>query len=424
MSAIRPLLVVTCAAASWLAAAGRAAPPDHKLKPGGRGVVCLECHTDIEALLKKPVVHTPVREKNCVGCHNPHASEFDKLLSAKGSEVCTRCHADVVPAAAKSAHAPVRDQGCSECHVAHAGEHKNNLKEPPRALCGRCHATLVAAAEKARFQHKPVKSGGCAVCHDPHGSARAGHLLKDPVPALCAKCHATTNQTFVRKHLGYPVAKAECTSCHDPHGSDQKGILNQSVHPPMAKGMCGQCHQAASSDTPLATKRQGNELCRSCHLKVLDKIGAQNRQHSPVLAGKGCLNCHSPHASSGEHLVRGNMVVVCGNCHADTVARHERSPTAHPPVRDGKCTSCHSPHGGNDPLLFKQADTLELCGACHNWQKHATHPIGPDKRDPRNANLTLTCLSCHRAHGTEYAKLIPAPTVSALCTQCHTEYRR
>ena len=55
------------------------------------------------------------------------------------------------------------------------------------------------------------------------------------------------------------------------------------------------------------------------------------------------------------------------------------------------------PHSGESALLFVNQDGIELCGKCHDWQKHSTHPIGETRIDPRNKNLTLECSSCHRA---------------------------
>jgi predicted CXXCH cytochrome family protein len=118
------------------------------------------------------------------------------------------------------------------------------------------------------------------------------------------------------------------------------------------------------------------------------------------------------------------MVVACGGCHADTIQRQELSPTKHKPINEGECTSCHDPHSSNAPLNFIKADRIELCGTCHDWQKHATHPIGVEKKDPRNKNLTLECMSCHRAHGTGAKHLLPYPKVTDLCTKCHEQYRR
>jgi predicted CXXCH cytochrome family protein len=118
------------------------------------------------------------------------------------------------------------------------------------------------------------------------------------------------------------------------------------------------------------------------------------------------------------------MDALCGTCHADTIQRQERSPTPHAPVRDGACTSCHDPHSSDNLLMLKEASVVEGCGKCHDYQKHSTHPIGEKTKDPRNRNLTLDCLSCHRAHGTEYKHMVPYPTISDLCTKCHEELKR
>jgi predicted CXXCH cytochrome family protein len=88
------------------------------------------------------------------------------------------------------------------------------------------------------------------------------------------------------------------------------------------------------------------------------------------------------------------------------------------------CTVCHAPHASDDVLLFTMSSSIDLCQQCHDYSKHSTHPIGPKVIDKRNKNLTMLCLSCHRAHGTEYKHMLPAATVSDLCTQCHVEYRR
>jgi predicted CXXCH cytochrome family protein len=65
-----------------------------------------------------------------------------------------------------------------------------------------------------------------------------------------------------------------------------------------------------------------------------------------------------------------------------------------------------------------------MCAQCHEWQTHSTHPIGEKFADPRNKNVTLQCLSCHRSHGTEYKHFIYYDTTNDLCIQCHTQYRR
>jgi predicted CXXCH cytochrome family protein len=195
------------------------------------------------------------------------------------------------------------------------------------------------------------------------------------------------------------------------------------VHPPVAKGQCAMCHEPATSRTPLKTKQARAELCRQCHSRKMATMLEQPRVHQPVAAGE-CLACHGPHASKGAGLLKGNAVAVCGSCHADTIRRQVTSVTKHEPIGAGECHLCHDPHGGNAPLLFVNANPVELCGQCHDWQKHATHPLGDKTRDPRNPNLSVQCTSCHRAHGTEHKHMLPFAATTALCTSCHELFKR
>ncbi len=414
------LLVLALAALPSRGVAADAAK--FKLKPGATGAACLECHVDFAGVMKKPVVHTPVRTRQCTGCHAPHASDHKKLLAGGASASCSGCH-DVVPKAAKSAHKPVADGKCTACHDPHAAPAKFNLVKAGNDLCASCHKEAADAAAQAKFKHKPVQSG-CVTCHAAHGSAGAPDILKKEVPALCLGCHKAERSIFAKQHLGYDVSKSDCTSCHDPHGSSRRGLLYEKVHSPVAKGMCAQCHDAAGSPNALQVKQAGVALCKGCHNQKVNGIFDKNRLHAPVVAGAGCLSCHTPHASKKGGLLKGEMVSVCASCHADTVRRQEMSPTKHQPVADGDCTTCHDPHSGNRALLLTSANALELCGACHSWTSHSSHPLGEKAKDPRNRNLTLDCLSCHRAHGTEYKRLFPYPTQTDLCVKCHASHKR
>jgi predicted CXXCH cytochrome family protein len=152
-------------------------------------------------------------------------------------------------------------------------------------------------------------------------------------------------------------------------------------------------------------------------------MGAKGSKHRPVADGD-CLTCHNPHASRWKGLLAASPVVLCGRCHADTIRRQERSAVKHTPMQQGECTTCHDPHASDQPLLFTQASVLEGCGACHDFKGHQAHPIGGELVDPRNRNLGIDCLSCHRAHGTDFKRLFPYPTNQELCTKCHQALMR
>src|SRR5208337_1210594 len=83
-----------------------------KLKTGARGKICLNCHVEFQEKLKNAFVHTPVKNGDCTGCHNPHTSSHGKLLSADTSKICSTCHPAMVPDNARSAHKVVVDNNC------------------------------------------------------------------------------------------------------------------------------------------------------------------------------------------------------------------------------------------------------------------------------------------------------------------------
>lgn len=417
----RPAILLLAAALAW-PGWGRAQASKFKLKAGASGAVCLDCHGDFQDRLKKPFVHTPVKAKQCTDCHNPHASAFKKLLSGDANASCAACH-DVVPASPRSTHRPVAEGACLKCHDPHASDARFNLLKPGNEMCAVCHKDVVAAASAAKARHKPVEQG-CTTCHAVHGSAKGPSLLKQPAPALCVSCHKTDRPIFAKRHLGYSVAKADCTGCHAPHGSRNRGMLQDTVHAPVAKGMCNQCHEAAGSPNQLGTKFAGVQLCRGCHNQKVNGIFDKGRLHTPVLRGAACLSCHAPHASSGKGLLRGGSLKVCGGCHGDTLRRQEQSVSKHQPIQDGDCTSCHDPHSASAPLLFVSQSPVDLCAPCHDWKGHASHPMGEKAKDQRNRNLRVDCLSCHRAHGTPYKKMLLNATQTEMCVKCHKKYQR
>lgn len=394
-----------------------------KLKPGASGKLCLNCHVDLQETVKKPFVHTPLKTGDCVGCHSPHTSSHGKLLAAERSNICSLCHKGIIPAGARSVHKVVAEGNCMKCHDPHASTIKYNLVKGGNDLCFSCHKEMGETVAKVKFKHPPVAMG-CITCHDPHASTKGPFMLKNDVPALCVGCHKTDKPLFKKAHMNYPVGNARCTSCHDPHGSDVAGILYNNVHKPVARKMCNQCHEDPTSATPLKTKREGMEICKACHSDMVTRMLGKNRVHWPLLSKKGCLSCHNPHASKEKWFLAGKMINVCGSCHKDTIQRQEKSVTKHKPIKEGNCTACHDPHSSDSLFLANNPSTIDLCGKCHDWQKHSSHPIGDKLKDPRNKNMTMQCLSCHRAHGTAHKHFIPFATTSELCTQCHESFKR
>ena len=412
-----------------------------KLKPGAQGKLCLECHDAFKEKLKNPFVHTPVKSGECTECHNPHSSSHGKLLDEDPNKICNKCHEGIVPKNPKSGHKVVMDGNCVKCHDPHASNNKFVLLKAGNELCFDCHKSIGSAVAKVKFKHNPVEKG-CMNCHNPHASTKSNHLLKDNLVTLCVSCHPTDRANFLKQHMNYPVAKSGCSSCHDAHGSNRAGILFDNVHAPVANKTCTQCHEASTSPDALRTKKAGFELCRGCHSKMVSDSLSKNRVHWPLVDKVGCLNCHEPHASRQKKLLTGDMKTLCGKCHIDTIAAQEKlaekekqenaaakgrvimGALTHNPIQEGNCEVCHSSHASDNVFLLQQPSVTKLCENCHDWSKHTNHPMGEKVVDTRNKNITMQCLSCHKSHGTGYRYLVPFPTVTDLCTQCHKQYKR
>lgn len=410
-------------AASWMLAAGGTDPNPFRLKPGAKGKACLACHPAFEDTLKLPFVHTPVKAGDCSDCHNPHTSNHGKLLARNPDRICFECHKGLVPSPAGSVHQAVVKGQCVLCHDPHGSKNKNNVVAAGNELCFGCHKTLAETMAKAAFKHSPV-GRNCLTCHNPHAVKGNSHLLKQDVPGLCLTCHKADQPAFASQHRNYPVAQGNCSSCHDPHASQTGVLLWANTHQPVLNKMCGQCHPDPGSPEALKGKKAGLDLCRGCHNDMINDTLSKKRTHWPVMEKTACLNCHTPHAAKAKGLLAATPQIVCGRCHADTIARQARSLTKHPPIEEGQCSACHAPHAADSVFLFPNPNVNELCGTCHDWQKHSTHPIGDKVMDPRNKNLSLDCLSCHQSHGSPFKYFAHFDTKRDLCVACHTDLKR
>lgn len=417
------IAIVSVAVVLSVASLARSQQNPYRLKEPDQKKLCLDCHTEFGAKLKSRSVHTPVRTGECSGCHDPHVSAHGKLLAAESRDMCARCHAGMIPANAKSVHKVVADGECQKCHDPHASDNPSNLVARGSELCFTCHKELGASFTKAKFRHSPAQQG-CLTCHGAHASADSVGLLKTAVPAMCLTCHKPETPAFRERHDNYPVAKASCTSCHDPHGSDRPALLLNSMHAPLGGGACAQCHESPESPSPFATKRPGYELCKGCHAEMVNSTLAKRRLHWPVADQKACVNCHNPHGSRHDKLLKAANADLCGDCHADTMKRIRAVTVKHAPVDSGTCTACHSPHGSSGVHLIDQPSIIQACTLCHDYNTHSAHPIGENAIDPRNRNLRVDCLSCHRGHGTEHKWMLLAATNLELCTQCHKKFTR
>jgi len=186
-------------------------------------------------------------------------------------------------------------------------------------------------------------------------------------------------------------------------------LFQGTMHPPAAQS-CESCHEALGIPHPQGGKKsfklmqQPPALCAMCH----PAVGTKRNVHSPVKNGM-CTSCHSPHASKEPKLLVQPVKDLCLTCHPDKLDHKY----LHGPASTGDCLSCHSPHeSDNKGLLLKEGG--ELCFTCHvdmqeEMKKKGLHPA-----------LLSGCTSCHNPHGAAYKKLLSAEG-EKLCAQCHPQ---
>jgi predicted CXXCH cytochrome family protein len=217
---------------------------------------CLMCHGDLAG---KKVKHAAV-DMGCPGCHSavdasdvPHKmkTRIPKGLSSTQPELCYGCH-DRAAFSKRTVHAAL-GMGCTGCHNPHSSEGQKLLTAPVPDLCFNCH-------DKTEFNrkntHPPVAAGQCLTCHSPHATDSMSLLVKEPL-ALCLECHdAVEKRPHAIKgfaNAGHPLGKKAvkdpkrpdrafyCGSCHDPHSSDSVRLFRYQARSTM--GLCTNCHR-------------------------------------------------------------------------------------------------------------------------------------------------------------------------------------
>ena len=181
---------------------------------------------------------------------------------------------------------------------------------------------------------------------------------------------------------------AICLTCHE---RGDRTYWNGSVHESRALA-CTDCHtlmRQVSLKANLKTKTE-LETCFQCHKDRRAQIFRSS--HMPIREGKiVCSNCHNPHGSATEALLRENSINDnCYKCHAE-----KRGPFLfeHAPVREN-CLSCHDPHGTNNEYLLK-VSRPRLCAECHGFG-HGAVFSGPLAVE----SFGRSCQNCHTAvHG-------------------------
>lgn len=259
--------------------------------------------------------------------------------------------------------------------------------------CKACHEDAFTKFENTKMGRLFLKHPrntterlGCESCHGPgkaHADAGGGKGVGEMV-------------TFAKNDTT-PVEKrnAMCTSCH----SKGDHLFWQGSQHESRDVACTNCHRVMEDISPRfqLAKETVIETCGQCHLQ---KRAQQMRSsHMPFRAGKmTCTDCHGAHGTVTPTLLKENSAnETCYRCHAE-----KRGPFlwVHAPVQES-CANCHDPHGSNHEKMLKLA-TPRLCQQCHVESRHPTEPRGRSFDQARFV-FGRSCTNCHPTiHGSNH----------------------
>ena len=241
------------------------------------------------------------------------------------------------------------------------------------------------------------------------GPVAGGTKSSAPVEAtfvgekVCVTCHASQADAFSHTLMGRigktQKGKFGCENCHGPGSAHVKAGGGRGVGGIISFRPEDQSRTAA----------ENNAICLTCHERG-DRTYWNGSVHDT--RGLMCTNCHTvmKQVSRKWQLRTAFQADTCFQCHKDRRAQMFRA--SHMPLREGKitCSDCHNPHGSATEALLRENSVNDNCYKCH-----------AEKRGPflfEHAPVRENCLNCHDPHGStnEYALKMPRPR---LCTECH-----
>ena len=241
-----------------------------------------------------------------------------------------------------------------------------------------------------------------------------------PTPALYIFLALLLSSYETPAVQAYAAQGVSCLNCHVEFKSPSKNN-----HGALGIG-CSACHIAAEDKTHPKQKgsmkliRDVPDLCYGCHKKSKFQ---DTDIHPPVAEGK-CTTCHDPHGSAFSGLLVCDPPDLCYRCHDRT----DYTKKYLHPITIGRRCNCHNPHTSNYPYLLSTTIN-EGCMSCHKDKgsgKHVVslprgkiHPVAGIGPGARNTPRKISCATCHNPHSSDFRKLFPKARV---CRICHKYY--
>ena len=269
--------------------------------------------------------------------------------------------------------------------------YSNKLFAQDPSLCLECHEDMAATlqnspheltAESAEFSALSVNCFGChdgwqVHAEDPstENISRPDNLSQSEQSEVCSRCHLTPHQSAMATTDPHMNAGLACTSCHMIHDNGNAHLVKEDLD-----NFCVTCHSSIAAEFQMKSSHpleSGNIRCVDCHDMAMienrefkigfdwkcqscheDQAGPYLYEHPVVydylVEGGGCTECHAPHGSVNDRLLKESGRVICLQCHSlppGHIARHAGLGSKF------ECVQCHSEvHGSYSNNLFLDPD--------------------------------------------------------------------
>jgi predicted CXXCH cytochrome family protein len=386
--------------------------------------LCFSCHKDVkEALATSPAVHRAATDVGgCQTCHAAHSSKLRHLEKQPQPEECLSCHDRVLETAAGATlpnmaallqenpvhHGPIRLGSCTACHQPHAGQHFRLLtadypaefyapfKIELYALCFRCHVPDLVlqpwgegltrfrdGGKNLHWLHVNQQKGRtCRACHEVHASKQAFHV-RESVP------FGSGGWMLALNFKPTPTGGSCTPGCHVQKKYDNGGRPTTAPAVVLQEGVMAQM-AAAPPKVPAQP--------------VVAQATAEFPVPAPPFSAEvfPCTRCHDPNGTANTERR------VLQKAHTDIQLRHDE--------QHRWCLDCHNADNrdvlrsaAGEPIPF--SESYRLCGQCHgdkyrDWRA-GIHGKRTGEWDGQKSYLL--CIHCHNPHTPRFQAVEPMP---------------
>jgi DmsE family decaheme c-type cytochrome len=257
-----------------------------------------------------------------------------------GAKTCLTCHSSQAEAFGKTLMGRIgkTQKGKFDCENCH-GPGSAHVK----AGGGRGVGGIISFRPEDQARTAEENNAVCLTCHEKGDRTYWNGSTHETRGLMCTNCHTVMKEVSRKKQLKTAFEPDTCFQCH----KDRRAQMARSSHMPLREGkmVCSDCHNPHGSFTEgLLRANSINDNCYKCHA---EKRGPFLFEHAPVR--ENCLNCHDPHGSVNEFLLKVSRPRLCTECHTFGHGGNANGPGFVQGFSRG-CNNCHNAvHGTNDP---------------------------------------------------------------------------